>query len=181
MLFSTFKKHFWFLSKKFSGQMNQISASVSELSLCAQEIFADYKQPFAITYLGASLMVIYIPLAFLKDFIYKLLRRHSGSSSRASKVASKSSFGGSAPLKSGEFEKMLEMEPQKTVVIDFTDVDLPVLEEAKPLICGIGEFGDDVLKEQQLSTKEIAIYGLYLCPIWFVTEVTFQLSACLFD
>ncbi|KAK1685909.1 hypothetical protein QYE76_046757 [Lolium multiflorum] len=134
-----------------------------------QEIFADYKQPFAITYLGASLMVIYIPLAFLKDFIYKLLRRNSGSS-RASKVASKSSFGGSAPLKNGEFEKMLEMEPQKTVVIDFADVNLPVLEESKPLICGIGEFGDDVLKEQQLSTKEIAIYGLYLCPIWFVTE-----------
>jgi solute carrier family 35 protein F5 len=152
--------------------MNQILASVSELSLRAQGIFADYKQPFAITYLGAFLMVIYIPLAFLKDFIYKLLRMHSGSS-RASKVASKSSFGGSAPL------KMLLMESQKTVVIDFTDVDLPVLEEAKPLICGIGEFGDDVLKEQQLSTKEIAIYGLYLCPIWFVTEVTFQLSASL--
>lgn len=114
-------------------------------------------------------MVIYIPLAFLKDFIYKLLRRPSGSS-RASKVASKSSFGGSAPLKNGEFQKMLEMESQKTVVIDFTDVNLPVLGETKPLICGIGECDGDVLKEQQLSIKEIAIYGLYLCPIWFVTE-----------
>jgi len=134
-----------------------------------QEIFTNYKQPFAVTYLGASLMVIYIPLAFLKDFIYKLLTRHSGSS-RASKIASKSSFGGSAPLKNGEFQKMLEMESQKTVVIDFTDVSLPVIEEKKPLICGIGEFGADVLKEQQLSIKEIAIYGLYLCPIWFVTE-----------
>uniref|UniRef100_A0A453D8G3 EamA domain-containing protein n=1 Tax=Aegilops tauschii subsp. strangulata TaxID=200361 RepID=A0A453D8G3_AEGTS len=134
-----------------------------------QGIFANYKQPFAITYLGASLMVIYIPLAFLKDFIYRLLRRNSGSS-KASKIASKSSFGGSAPLKNGEFQKMLEMEPQKTVVIKITDVDLPVLEETKPLICGIGECEGDVLKEQQLSTKEIAIYGLYLCPIWFVTE-----------
>uniref|UniRef100_A0ACD5UUE9 Uncharacterized protein n=1 Tax=Avena sativa TaxID=4498 RepID=A0ACD5UUE9_AVESA len=134
-----------------------------------QEIFTNYKQPFAVTYLGASLMVIYIPLAFLKDFIYKLLTRNSGSS-RASKIASKSSFGGSAPLKNGEFQKMLEMESQKTVVIDFTDVSLPVLEEKKPLICGIGEFDGDVLKEQQLSIKEIAIYGLYLCPIWFVTE-----------
>lgn len=62
------------------------------------------------------------------------------------------------------------MESQKTVVIKITDVDLPVLEETKPLICGIGECEGDVLKEQQLSTKEIAIYGLYLCPIWFVTE-----------
>ncbi|KQJ84953.1 uncharacterized transporter C405.03c [Brachypodium distachyon] len=133
-----------------------------------QGIFANYKQPFAITYLGASLMVIYIPLAFLKDFIYRLLTRHSGSS-RASKVTSKSSFGGTAPLKNGEFQKMLEMESQKTVVINYTDVNLPELEETKPLICGIGECGGDV-KEQELSTKQIAIYGLYLCPIWFVTE-----------
>lgn len=133
-----------------------------------QGIFANYKQPFAITYLGASLMVIYIPLAFLKDFIYRLLTRHSGSS-RASKVTSKSSFGGTAPLKNGEFQKMLEMESQKTVVINYTDVNLPELEETKPLICGISECGGDV-KEQELSTKQIAIYGLYLCPIWFVTE-----------
>lgn len=134
-----------------------------------QGIFTNYKQPFAITYLGASLMVIYIPLSFLKDFICNLLRRNSGSS-RASKVMTKSSFGGSAPLKNGEFQKMLEMESQKTVVINYTDVDLPVLEETKPLICGINGCDDDVLKEQELSTKEIAMYGLYLCPIWFVTE-----------
>ncbi|KAG8043674.1 hypothetical protein GUJ93_ZPchr0458g22568 [Zizania palustris] len=82
----------------------------------------------------------------------------------------KSSFGGIAPLKNGEFQKMLEMESQKTLVINYTDVDLPVIEEAKPFICGINECDDDVLKEQELSTKEIAMYGLYLCPIWFVTE-----------
>ncbi|KAG8043721.1 hypothetical protein GUJ93_ZPchr0458g22794 [Zizania palustris] len=134
-----------------------------------QGIFTKYKQPFAITYLGASLMVIYIPLSFLKDFICNLLRRYS-SSSRASKVMNKSSFGGIAPLKNGEFQKMLEMESQKTLVINYTDVDLPVIEEAKPFICGINECDDDVLKEQELSTKEIAMYGLYLCPIWFVTE-----------
>lgn len=153
---------------------NELSFNlISELNFCVQGIFANYKQPFAITYLGASLMVIYIPLAFLKDFIYRLLTRHSGSS-RASKVTSKSSFGGTAPLKNGEFQKMLEMESQKTVVINYTDVNLPELEETKPLICGIGECGGDV-KEQELSTKQIAIYGLYLCPIWFVTEVIFQL------
>ncbi|BAF15980.1 uncharacterized vacuolar membrane protein YML018C [Oryza sativa Japonica Group] len=133
-----------------------------------QGIFTKYKQPFAITYLGASLMIIYIPLSFLKDFICNLLRR-SSSSSRVSKVTNKSSFGGCAPLKNGEFQKMLEMESQKTIVINYTDVDIPVIEETKPLICGITEF-DDVLKEQELSTKEIAMYGLYLCPIWFVTE-----------
>jgi len=131
-----------------------------------QGIFTKYKHPFAITYLGASLMVIYLPLSFLKDFIYNSMRRHSGNTS-ASKVTSKSSFGGSAPLKNGEFQKMLEMESQKTIVI-------PVVEETKPLIYGITEINDGILKEKQLSAKEIATYGLYLCPLWFVTEVTSQ-------
>jgi len=107
-------------------------------------------------------MVIYLPLSFLKDFIYNSMRRHSGNTS-ASKVTSKSSFGGSAPLKNGEFQKMLEMESQKTIVI-------PVVEETKPLIYGITEINDGILKEKQLSAKEIATYGLYLCPLWFVTE-----------
>ncbi|TKW06927.1 hypothetical protein SEVIR_7G273200v4 [Setaria viridis] len=127
-----------------------------------QGIFTKYKHPFAITYLGASLMVIYLPLSFLKDFIYNSMRRHSGNTG-ASKITSKSSFGGSAPLKNGEFQKMLEMESQKTIVI-------PVVEETKPLIYGITEINDGILKEKQLSTKEIATYGLYLCPLWFVTE-----------
>ncbi|CAL5014547.1 unnamed protein product [Urochloa decumbens] len=127
-----------------------------------QGIFTKYKHPFAITYLGASLMVIYLPLSFLKDFIYNSIRRHSGNTS-ASKITTKSSFGGSAPLKNEELHKMLEMEPQKAIVI-------PVVEETKPLIYGITEINDGVLKEKQLSTKQIATYGLYLCPLWFVTE-----------
>ncbi|XP_062185171.1 uncharacterized vacuolar membrane protein YML018C-like, partial [Phragmites australis] len=127
------------------------------------------KHPFAVTYSGASLMVIYLPLSFLKDFIYNSMRRHSGST-KASKVTNISSFGGSAPLKNGEFQKMLEMESQKTIVINYTDVDIPVLEETKPLIYEVTGISDGVLKEQQLSTKEIATYGLYLCPLWFVTE-----------
>jgi solute carrier family 35, member F5 len=117
-------------------------------------------------------MVIYLPLSFLKDFIYNLMRRHSGSRN-ASKIASKSSFGGSAPLKNGEVQKMLEMESQKTIVVNYSDVEMPTIQEVKPLICGITEINDGVLKKQELSTKEIATYGLYLCPLWFVTEVTF--------
>jgi len=51
---------------------------------------------------------------------------------------------------------------------------IPVVEETKPLIYGITEINDGILKEKQLSAKEIATYGLYLCPLWFVTEVTSQ-------
>ena len=84
------------------------------------------------------------------------------------------SWGWGAPLKNGEFQKVLEMESQKTIVINCTDVSIPVVEEIKPLIYGITEMNDGVLKDKQLSTKEIATYGFYLCPLWFVTEVISQ-------
>ncbi|ONI34459.1 hypothetical protein PRUPE_1G483500 [Prunus persica] len=45
-----------------------------------QDIFTDYKQPFAVTYLGASLMVVYIPIAFIKDWLCNLLKRRSSKS-----------------------------------------------------------------------------------------------------
>jgi solute carrier family 35, member F5 len=59
-------------------------------------------------------------------------------------------------------------------VLNCTDVSIPVVKETKPLIYGITEMNDGVLKDKQLSTKEIATYGLYLCPLWFVTEVILQ-------
>lgn len=134
-----------------------------------QGIFKKYRHPFVITYLGSSLMVIYLPLSFLKDFIYNLMRGPSGSSS-ASKSASKSSFACSAPLKNGEIQKMLEMKSQETIVVNCSDVEVPIIQAANPLTCGITEINDAVSKKLELSTKEIATYGLYLCPIWFATE-----------
>lgn len=41
-----------------------------------QRIFEMYKQPFAITYLGVSLMVVYLPIALVRDWFCSLF--HSG-------------------------------------------------------------------------------------------------------
>ncbi|GMP89617.1 hypothetical protein CsSME_00041109 [Camellia sinensis var. sinensis] len=38
-------------------------------------IFTDYKQPFAVTYLGVSLMVVYLLIAFIKDWICSIIRK----------------------------------------------------------------------------------------------------------
>ncbi|GMP89616.1 hypothetical protein CsSME_00041109 [Camellia sinensis var. sinensis] len=40
-----------------------------------QGIFTDYKQPFAVTYLGVSLMVVYLLIAFIKDWICSIIRK----------------------------------------------------------------------------------------------------------
>ncbi|XP_065850631.1 uncharacterized vacuolar membrane protein YML018C [Euphorbia lathyris] len=129
-----------------------------------QDIFTDYKQPFAVTYLGASLMVVYLPIAFLKDWICKILKRRSSKSGKASGTINESSDGLSSPL------KIFEMELQGTLTRKDSEADFSAQEEGKPLV---SRFKDDsnVLKhDKELTTREIATYGFYIAPIWFVTE-----------
>ncbi|KAK1300103.1 hypothetical protein QJS10_CPB13g00321 [Acorus calamus] len=62
-----------------------------------QGIFADYKQPFAVTYLGASLMVIYLPIAFIKDWICGILRNRSSKKSKYAEFPDKVSASPDSP------------------------------------------------------------------------------------
>ncbi|KAA3468354.1 putative transporter C405.03c-like protein [Gossypium australe] len=43
-----------------------------------QGVFEDYKHPFVVSYVGTSLLTLYLPLAFFKDFLLKLLRGLQG-------------------------------------------------------------------------------------------------------
>ncbi|XP_045822470.1 uncharacterized vacuolar membrane protein YML018C [Trifolium pratense] len=125
-----------------------------------QDIYTDYKQPFAVTYLGASLMVVYLPIAFIKDWFCKLLKH------RSSKSGNNADSG--SPFKGNGAQKMFEME-QGIVARKDSDLDLPSLAEKAPLVAKYNE--TSVAKEEkQLTTKEIATYGFYIAPIWFITE-----------
>ncbi|OAY69638.1 putative vacuolar membrane protein [Ananas comosus] len=136
-----------------------------------QGIFTDYKQPFAVTYLGASLMVIYLPLAFLKDWLCSIWRRR-GRSGGTSKMMNKSSSGFDSPLKRSEMQKMLELETQSPLTKKDSDINLSACNEEYPFIIELrDEVNAELLKENvALSTRQIATYALYLAPIWFVTE-----------
>ncbi|KAL7150922.1 hypothetical protein ABFS83_05G146000 [Erythranthe nasuta] len=121
-----------------------------------QGIFVDYKQPFAVTYLGASLMVIYLPIAFIKDCIYNFLNR------RSRKGAIDDPCGLGCPL------KYIEMELQGSLNRKDSEANLTEHEETNPLV---SENGDASRKpEKPVTTKEIATYGFYVAPLWFVTE-----------
>nr|CAD1824951.1 unnamed protein product [Ananas comosus var. bracteatus] len=136
-----------------------------------QGIFTDYKQPFAVTYLGASLMVIYLPLAFLKDWLCNIWRRR-GRSGGTLKMMNKSSSGFDSPLKCSEMQKMLELETQSPLTKKDSDINLSACNEEYPFIIELrDEVNAELLKENvALSTRQIATYALYLAPIWFVTE-----------
>ncbi|KAL9267342.1 putative vacuolar membrane protein [Drosera capensis] len=56
-----------------------------------QGIFANYKQPFTVTYLGVSLLVVYLPIALIKDWFYKKLKSCSSKRRKSTEALSETS------------------------------------------------------------------------------------------
>ncbi|XP_077222989.1 eamA-like transporter family isoform X2 [Tasmannia lanceolata] len=131
--------------------------------------YPDYKQPFAVTYLGASLMVVYLPIAFIKDWFCSSLRKHSSKSGRNAETANKSS-GRDSPLTLNGMQKILEMEMQGSLNRKDSETDLSAQEEENPLISKSKDDMDTLKQNKELTTMEIAKCGFYIAPIWFVTE-----------
>lgn len=126
-----------------------------------QGIFTDYKQPFAVTYLGASLMVIYLPIAFIKDWIIKMLKRRKNQSPVSL----------NSPLKFIGGSTIFEMEGEKSPISrKDSDHDISNQEEGNPLVPKSKIDNLPSKHETQVTTREVATYGFYIAPIWFVTE-----------
>ncbi|CAM8893800.1 unnamed protein product [Rhodiola kirilowii] len=123
-----------------------------------QKIFTEYRQPFALTYLGVSLMVVYLPIAILKDWAYSLqdkLYRERGCS------IPNFSTGLDIPLGINELNHGL-----------ITDQDLSYREEGGwPLTFKHEDDQSHLLGEQfELNSWQIMKCSLLLAPIWFITE-----------
>ncbi|KAL6216022.1 hypothetical protein ACLB2K_009249 [Fragaria x ananassa] len=114
-----------------------------------QRIFTEYKQPFSLTYLGVSLMVVYLPIAAFKDWICSFL-----------------SF--SNPLPTNEFHHSAEKDITSSLI---TDKDLSDREEGFPEK-DKNQVDEPLFLAQrnQLGPLEIAKCGLILTPAWFITE-----------
>ncbi|KAF8035798.1 hypothetical protein BT93_C1735 [Corymbia citriodora subsp. variegata] len=128
-----------------------------------QDIFTDYKQPFAVTYLGASLMVVYLPIAFLKDWLCKFLKQRNLKGDKHAESMSETSAGFSSPLKYIGAQNVLEIE--SALARKDSEADLSSNEETSPLV---SKRKDD--RKRELTAREIAICGCYIAPLWFVTE-----------
>nr|POF23817.1 putative vacuolar membrane protein [Quercus suber] len=108
-----------------------------------QDIFVDYKQPFAVTYLGASLMVVYLPIAFLKDWLCNFLNHRSSKSGKNAESVAEFSAGLNSPVK---------------------------YNEGRPLVAKQKDEAHILKQNRELTAREIATYGFYIAPIWFITE-----------
>lgn len=135
-----------------------------------QGIFTDYKQPFAVTYLGASLMVVYLPIAFIKDCICTMIRKRSCKNGRSAAISSGSPAGVSSPLKRIGVHKIFELELEGPLNRKDSEVDLSSQEEGMPLVAKHSDDADMLKPNKELTNREVAAYGFYIAPIWFITE-----------
>lgn len=109
-------------------------------------------------------MIIYLPIAFLKDWMCNALRkRRSGTGPSGVEL----------PLKFVGKQKNLEMESLIPIARKDSEVDLSAHEEESPYLVKVGNESDQGHKEnKEMTTREVVICAFYLAPIWFVTEVS---------
>ena len=122
-----------------------------------QRIFEEYKQPFALTYFGVSVMAIYFPISVLKNWICRLLniffRKIQGDyiSVRTDGILQRPETG------------------LKSSLID--DNDIREREEGTSLVKKEKDETPLIAQSNESSSWKIAKCGLYLTPIWFAQEV----------
>ncbi|KAL2544616.1 EamA-like transporter family [Forsythia ovata] len=133
-----------------------------------QKIFSDYRQPFALTYLWISLMVVYLPIAFCKDWIFNLINRNRIIELYGEDYVSNPLVELDVPLRVNETQHDLDGSLKNYLV---TDMDLGDAEVGQPLLSKDSENEFPMLEDtNEVSSLEVIKYSFYLAPIWFITE-----------
>jgi solute carrier family 35 protein F5 len=152
-----------------------------------QSIFEAYKHPFVLTWLGASLLVVYLPVSVLKDYIcdyyessHKVKSRNSsahgiklsslpGSPIQQNGVLKASSLPGS-PLRSSGVHKNSDDDLEKLVLMK--EVNSQTSDsDSHPFLPKPSSFTN--LKDTiVLTTWEIAKISMIMAPLWLLTEVS---------
>ncbi|KAB2027872.1 hypothetical protein ES319_D05G062700v1 [Gossypium barbadense] len=147
---------------KYNAGLGLIATVVFIWVVSAERIFSEYKQPFALTYLGVSLMVVYLPIALLKDWICNLFNAN----------LYRNLYDGSSVIDTSiglnELPQSAEADLKRCLI---TDKDLSEREEGQPLNSSTEKDGPDLPDHGGgTSSWETAKCSLYLTPIWFTTE-----------
>lgn len=116
-------------------------------------------------------MVVYLPLAFMKDWICNLLKRRSLKNNKTVESINEFYSGISSPLRCNSGQNSFELELHGTLTRKDSTADLLPQEEGRPLVSRLKEDLRASKQDGDLTTREIAKCGFYIAPIWFVTEV----------
>ncbi|TYI16820.1 hypothetical protein ES332_A08G280800v1 [Gossypium tomentosum] len=108
-----------------------------------QGVFEDYKHPFVVSYIGTSLLTLYLPLAFFKDFLLKLLRGLQGPQNPSVQQDDKHRIN-------------LKTLPDHVIELGTKEESNDIMESQK--------------NDGMLSAMQVVAFGFCMAPIWFATE-----------
>eukprot|EP01018_Ginkgo_biloba_P003103 Gb_13342 [translate_table: standard] len=135
-----------------------------------QSIFLAYKQPFALTYLGASLMMVYLPISVAKDWVCNVLSKRCGQNQKVTEAGVDNSCCLDSPLKVNGTHDDLETEMQLYLSRKDSDNDIGAEEEGRSLILKNLEDLQGLKHQAKLTQLEVAKISCFIAPIWFATE-----------
>ncbi|KAM4125480.1 hypothetical protein ACB094_01G312800 [Castanea mollissima] len=134
-----------------------------------QGVFREYKQPFAVAYLATSLLVVYLPVAFIKDCLLEFLRCHSCKSVDDAETVDESSMELDSTAKQNGKHCIFEIERQEKLGKEDSCIDV-YSEDVKLLVSESAKNTDTLKDDKKITTKEIAKFGFCIAPLWFFTE-----------
>lgn len=135
-----------------------------------QSIFLAYKQPFALTYLGASLMVVYLPISVAKDYVCNAIRKRCRKNSKVTETGVDSSCCLDSPFKVNATHG-LEAEMQLYFSGKGSNVNMGGEDEEGMTLIPKHPGDSQVMKLQtELTQLQVAKISCLLTPIWFATE-----------
>lgn len=136
-----------------------------------QTIFKAYRQPFALTYLGASLMVVYLPISLAKDWICNIIKKRCKKNCIVIDSSIDNSCCLNSPLKVHASCDDMESEMQIYFSRKDSNGDMNVdEEEGKTLIPKHQEELQVMKLQEELTQREVAKISCLLTPVWFATE-----------
>ncbi|CAI5521621.1 unnamed protein product [Closterium sp. Naga37s-1] len=161
----------WFGPK--ADQFKQMAANALRVAQVTQLIFEKYRHPFLLTWLGAALLVIYLPIAYLRECITPLITKPSsvvpGATSKSLKDLKSHSSGGELQrLKNEPRHHKRPSKPPREIddssMDEESDLDTELL-----LQKSLSDIAQPV-RSAKLSTREIIKCALVLAPLWLLTE-----------
>ncbi|XP_057731543.1 uncharacterized vacuolar membrane protein YML018C-like isoform X2 [Arachis stenosperma] len=114
-------------------------------------------------------MVVYLPVSYFKDWFCEYLKRRSSKSGKNAESVDKFFIRIGPPVKGSGIEKNFELEFGSVIRKD-SKLGVSTLAEVKPLMAKYNDNTHVIKSEKQLTGKQIATYGFYIAPIWFLTE-----------
>ncbi|KAL3698502.1 hypothetical protein R1sor_012578 [Riccia sorocarpa] len=129
-----------------------------------QSIFDSYKHPFVLTWLGASLLVVYLPISLLNDQIKScLVKARKNRGTLNGHAAADSPL--KSPLKNGRKSSDLELQH---LILKKGSEDLEADGETVSFIRG--DTAHPVRNHGNLLSWDLVRVSIVLAPLWFMTE-----------